>query len=354
MLLKIREYKITKAVNNELLRDVAEPAFYFLTDHLGSSSYITNDNGQVTQTMSYTPFGEWQVDFVNFNASPCFATTYKFSGKEKDEETGFGYFGARYYYDYLSIWLSTDPLADKYPSLSPYVYCANNPIKLIDPNGKEIWINGEDGTRTQYTKNMEYKGNDGFTKDAIKALNKIRGTKIGGRAVNELETSKNVFNIQKSEKNQFDVSTSPKDALKGFSIQYLTDQSPQSSLVLQHLGADYFSDMSGAGGDILWNPNGSLQYTADGKLSSNPTTDLGHELFHALDANRGLMDDRIYDGLPRNEWQASYGENLLRQELGVPFRVSYPRNEANGTQTHIGQLKNNKPIVPGWSTWRPY
>ncbi len=56
------------------------------------------------------------------------------------EKTGvsYSYFGARYYDPNISIWLSVDPLSDKYPSLSPYTYTANNPIRLIDPNGMEI------------------------------------------------------------------------------------------------------------------------------------------------------------------------------------------------------------------------
>ena len=65
-------------------------------------------------------------------------STYTFSAKEKDSETGLSYFGARYYSSDLSIWLSVDPMSDKYPSLSPYVYCANNPVKLVDPNGEAI------------------------------------------------------------------------------------------------------------------------------------------------------------------------------------------------------------------------
>ena len=62
-----------------------------------------------------------------------------FTGKERDSETGFSYFGARYYdSDLMTAWLSVDPMADKYPGLSPYAYCAWNPIKLVDPDGEEI------------------------------------------------------------------------------------------------------------------------------------------------------------------------------------------------------------------------
>ncbi len=73
-----------------------------------------------------------------------------FSGKEKDSETGYYYFGARYYNSDLSLWLSVDPMADKYPSLSPYNYCAWNPMKLVDPDGAELetntdWYKDRDG-----------------------------------------------------------------------------------------------------------------------------------------------------------------------------------------------------------------
>ena len=60
------------------------------------------------------------------------------TGKERDEETGYGYFGARYMdHELMSMWLSIDPMADKYPNISPYAYCAWNPVKLVDPDGKE-------------------------------------------------------------------------------------------------------------------------------------------------------------------------------------------------------------------------
>ena len=63
--------------------------------------------------------------------------THTFSAKERDAETGLSYFGSRYYSSDLSIWLSVDPMSDKYPHQSNYVYCSNNPIKVIDPNGED-------------------------------------------------------------------------------------------------------------------------------------------------------------------------------------------------------------------------
>jgi RHS repeat-associated protein len=56
----------------------------------------------------------------------------------KNSKTGYTYFGARYLDSELSVWLSVDPLASKYPSLSPYAYVANNPIMLKDPDGRDI------------------------------------------------------------------------------------------------------------------------------------------------------------------------------------------------------------------------
>ena len=70
--------------------------------------------------------------------------TQTFTGKERDSETGFSYFGARYYdSNILTGWLSVDPMADKYPGLSPYAYCAWNPVKLVDPDGRELVFTGE-------------------------------------------------------------------------------------------------------------------------------------------------------------------------------------------------------------------
>jgi len=86
---------------------------------------------------------------------------HTFSSKEKDTETGYSYFGARYYSSDLSIWLSVDPMSDKYPSLSPYTYCANNPIKLVDPNGEEMDDNIDKWKYNKDTKELTWVSNEG-------------------------------------------------------------------------------------------------------------------------------------------------------------------------------------------------
>jgi RHS repeat-associated protein len=98
---------------------------------------------------SYLVYGK---EFIN-QRSTTFDAQYKFSGKERDIETGYGYFGARYYSSELGIWISTDPMAGKYPSSTPYAYCRNNPIMLVDPNGME------DGNFHDWS--GKYLGNDG-------------------------------------------------------------------------------------------------------------------------------------------------------------------------------------------------
>ena len=73
-----------------------------------------------------------------------------FTGKEKDSETGYYYFGARYYDPALSgLFISVDPMADKYPSISPYAYCAWNPIKLVDPDGEDTVFINRDGKESE-------------------------------------------------------------------------------------------------------------------------------------------------------------------------------------------------------------
>ncbi|WP_449421265.1 RHS repeat-associated core domain-containing protein [Prevotella vespertina] len=108
-----------------------EETFFYHSDHLGSTSYITDDKANITQYDAYLPYGELLVD----EHSSSKDMPYKFNGKELDEETGLYYYGARYMDPKISMWLGVDPLREKYPSVTGYCYTMDNPIGLMDPTG---------------------------------------------------------------------------------------------------------------------------------------------------------------------------------------------------------------------------
>ena len=98
-----------------IYREVENTRYFYHGDHLGNSSWITDKDGNALQYISYLPYGQLFMDLK----TTSYDASYKFIGKERDSETGFDYFGARYYSNSLGVWLSVDPLAEKYPSLSP-------------------------------------------------------------------------------------------------------------------------------------------------------------------------------------------------------------------------------------------
>ena len=110
-----------------------EVTFFYHSDHLGSTSYITDDKANITQYDAYLPYGELLVD----EHSSSEDLPYKFNGKQFDEETGLYYYGARYMNPVTSLWYGVDPMAEKYMTIGAYVYCVSNPIRFLDLIGKE-------------------------------------------------------------------------------------------------------------------------------------------------------------------------------------------------------------------------
>jgi RHS repeat-associated protein len=134
--------------------DPENELYFYHTDHLGSSSWITDASGAVNQHIQYLPFGE---SFISQKVS-SYDVRYKFTGKERDAETGyvpkaFG-IGARYYSSELSVWLSVDPLASRYPNESPYCYAGLNPVMITDPNG--MWKDPTEAKKTQEEATAKY------------------------------------------------------------------------------------------------------------------------------------------------------------------------------------------------------
>ena len=113
-----------------------EETFFYHSDHLGSTSYITDAKANITQFDAYLPYGELLVD----EHSSSEDMPYKFNGKQFDDETGLYYYGARYMNPVASIWYGVDPIREMYVANSCYIYCLNNPIIFIDPNGKKVKI----------------------------------------------------------------------------------------------------------------------------------------------------------------------------------------------------------------------
>ncbi|CAA9225514.1 MAG: Enoyl-CoA hydratase [uncultured Cytophagales bacterium] len=147
--------------------------YYFHPDHLGSTSYVTDVGGEVYQHLEYFAFGETFVE----EHSNTHRTPYLFNGKELDDETGLYYYGARYYDPRTSIFQSIDPLAEKYPAWNPYCYALNNPVKLIDPDGREPdepWY-----TRASAWVGNVLKGTDAGSNQRY-GLYKMKGSTTGG------------------------------------------------------------------------------------------------------------------------------------------------------------------------------
>ena len=117
---------------------------YYVKDHLGDNRVVLGEDGEVEQVNHYYPFGGLMGESVNLASTQ----RYKYNGKELDRTHGLDWYdyGARMYDPALAHWMVPDPLAEKHYGISPYVYCHDNPINAIDPDGKNPIFN----TRGEY------------------------------------------------------------------------------------------------------------------------------------------------------------------------------------------------------------
>lgn len=112
--------------------------FYF-TDHLGNTRAVVNANGNVVQRNQYYPFG---MAFAETSSSEQDKQPYQYNGKELDRRSGLNLYdySARYMEPALGRFTTMDPLVEKYYSISPYAYCANNPMRFVDKDGKKVYL----------------------------------------------------------------------------------------------------------------------------------------------------------------------------------------------------------------------
>ena len=154
---------------------------------------------------SYQKIKTYSNDFQTEASSCCFdkfqpadyqyihktSKSTPFTGKELDSETGYSYFGARYYDAELSgLFFSVDPMADKYPSLSPYNYCAWNPVKLVDPDGR---VMGD-----FYSKDGTYLNTDGNNDGKVYIVkDKAWGNKIKNDKLNDKKATLDLDKVER-------------------------------------------------------------------------------------------------------------------------------------------------------------
>ena len=255
-------------------------------------------------------------------------------------------FGARQFDMQLGRWTGVDPLSEKYFGISTYAFVANNPVKYFDPNGKEIWIHFGDNMSVRYDNGKlynkdgsEYKDKaNGFLKQSVNSLNLINSSNTGNEMLTKLTNSTNKFNIKH-------VSLNPKK-----SISFVAENEKKAYAEFYQSSPLYANkniDWSGSsGGTIYWNPAREYLGTTKGLMYS-PATDLAHELAHGYDADRGLLNRTKINGLKKDEYQASYRENLIRNELGMPYRKYYGALNEYLQQIDVPVLDSNvEPILP--------
>ena len=123
---------------------------YFLKDHLGNTRVTLDEDGQIIQTADYYPFGMQHQSTTLIDATQ----KYLYNGKELQEETNYYDYGWRQYDPAIGRFTTQDRFAEKYYSMSPYQYAANNPINYVDVNGDSIWFTqqyNDEGTLTGVT-----------------------------------------------------------------------------------------------------------------------------------------------------------------------------------------------------------
>jgi RHS repeat-associated protein len=252
-------------------------------------------------------------------------TIEKFTGKERDTEGNLNleYFGARYYDAAISRWLSRDPLASKYPSLSPYNYVANNPVNAFDPDGRDIWFvhgtSSNPGTWGTYT-------------DAISAWENVLNDRVFGR--NNTNTLASAGNFRWSGKNSVSARSTAASRLAS-QIAEAKERNPE--MLVQLVGHSHGGNVSIEAANILKRKYGitvdrlvllGTPSRNDYRLNEDAVGTLLN-IYDPFDAVQilGGFDDVTRELDPTNETLSSFGKTIQGSPAG--------RKQPNGININI-------------------
>ena len=286
---------------------------YYIHDYQGNVRQVVDAQGNVLEQNDYYPYGGLFGESASLQS-------YKYSGKELERMNGLNTydFHARPYYYPVLQFHSPDILSEKTPWLSPYLYCAANPIMLIDPTGMEIRIiYPEENQNMDYVvyKNGILEPQKGSVIPLSEYVNNVRKdldllSQIPG------EPSLRLSNLQESE-------------------QVLEIEKPQEIVIDKSINKAIAEDKikrnngEPTGSTIIYDPNSDVaMIKSDNSQKQRPAVvGLAHELLgHGWDYSLGLyLDSNIFkiNGVSINEIRAINIENQVREYLKIPKRTSY-------------------------------
>ena len=302
---------------------------YYIRDWQGNVAAVADGEGNVVQRTGYYPYGmPWRpLDTGSSNR-------VLFGGKEYHTADGLDEydFGARRHYPRFPAFTTPDPHADNTPWLSPYVFCAANPVAYVDPSGMDIFAVAGGLIYTCQKIDGEYK----FVNDKINlpnefltnlenAINTLASQSVGEALVSKLVNSSTATTITESH---------DENGIDSNNVVYWNPESNTKSFCL------------------VENTDGSIGLSVE---KSPNFISLGHELMHAED---GLIYDRpdvspwfyinTSNGplcIPMMEKYAVMGENYLRTEHNLPIRNGYGIESDFRAPAKYGMLYNSRSSI---------
>jgi RHS repeat-associated protein len=288
----------------------SEPVYYYFSDHLGTHVIITDGFGNVNYESDFSPYGE-EMNQTDINS---FSQHYKFTGKERDTESGLDMFGARYYSSSLGRFMQTDPKLKSLKKMvdpqqwNMYSYSRNNPTSYFDPDGREVQAL-DAGALNQIRLTLPASVRSSVVAD--------KNGFISGKALSGVKSSDANFQTLQhmvDAKGTVQVSTGPTATDKsGKTVEFKYESSDavkgdlQSKGITPTAGKDYSTNFSGITYGADESKSGNIEVhvsDATGKASTLPgeeeTVTMGHELY--------VHGDRLLDGRPAEHENSPNGE----------------------------------------------
>jgi RHS repeat-associated protein len=308
---------------------------YYLKDHLGNNRIVMDASGTVEQVNNYYPSGTSMAELPRRTDQGV--QPYKYNNKELDRSNGLDFYDyeARMYEPTLMRFTMIDPMAEKYYAISPYAYCLNNPVRFVDPDGKEIKLAGTAAERQNILTHMQRLTNDklGMRTDGTVIIVRMGGENSGKaltsgseliRDLNKKGDGAKTVTISVGSGGNSAGPTNPTNASNGVGSDETVTFDPTS------------------------NPSILTKDPTTGNVSGATRPNeigLGHELIHADRAMKGKRIDRSNTGThtykdaagntvtqtkPKEELETvglqgnhKYNENKLRKEQGLNERGAY-------------------------------